>query len=181
MPLKAVVVDAQNDEYKQIRPHNILDVLQLSSKILAFLSHHAIQIKVWQTICNRTLPLFVVPNPLKDILFLINKMLSGLILMLQMGCFLNNRQKNILYTCGYFDTWICFQLWPTCLKIFGEPWSDNKGSAQRGISRLRLMRWLILVEVYEIDMLCCGINKWKGEVPWFCFSLVVQPLSDLTT
>lgn len=94
-------------------------------------------------------------------------MLSGLTLMLQMGCFLNNQHKNILYTGGYFDMWVCFQLWPTCLKIFGEPWSDNKGSAQRGISKLRLMCWLILVEVYKIDMLCCGINKWKGEVPWF--------------
>ena len=65
------------------------------------------------------------------------------------------------------DLWIYLQLWPTCLKIFGERLLDNNGSARREISKQRLMLCLVLVEAYVIDMLCCGNNKWKGEAPWF--------------
>lgn len=63
--------------------------------------------------------------------------------------------------------WTYFQLWPTCLKIFGEHLLDSKKSGQRGISKQRLTLWLVLAEVYVIDMLCCGNNKWIGEASWF--------------
>lgn len=69
--------------------------LQLFSKIFVFLSSHAIHIKLRQAICHRTLLLYVAPDHLRDMLFLVNKMLSGLNMMLQMGCFLNNLETNI--------------------------------------------------------------------------------------
>lgn len=57
------------------------------------------------------------------------------------------------------------QLWLTFLKIFGEGFSDYKGSVPRGISKQKLMLWLVLEQLYVIVMLFCGNNKWRGETP----------------
>ena len=65
MPLKAVVQDAQKEEQKLIRFQRVSKVLHLSSKMLLFLLHHTIQIKMRQAIFQRTLPLLVLPNPYK--------------------------------------------------------------------------------------------------------------------
>ena len=52
-------------------------VPHLSSKVLAFPSHHTIQIKVRQAICHRTLTLFMLPNPLKEMINMLHTLLGG--------------------------------------------------------------------------------------------------------
>ena len=56
-PLKAAVQEAQREEQKRSKSHNISSVLPLSSKILLFLSYHTIHNKVRQAIRQSVLPL----------------------------------------------------------------------------------------------------------------------------
>ena len=62
MPLKSSVQEAHKEEKKWNKSHNVSNILYLSSKILAFVSCHTIQIKVRQAILQSVLPLVEFPK-----------------------------------------------------------------------------------------------------------------------